>query len=1414
MMVVRRMALCALVGWLSALPVTARTAVKRQGDLWLLENERLRVVVDPRVGSLTVRDKVSGYEWRQPTGSGVPARVTFRQAPVPLTIDGNLPEWTGGPTALLTHRMTADAKKVDSDKDCSAEVWCSWDAASLYLAARVHDDAPKFGPTGFETWWERDALELWVGGRQVGLNLNPTASQARTSEGAISDARVVVRPGNDGYTVEAAVPWKAFAEAPKPAPGVRFRFAIGVNDADETGAREGQLYFPSTWVHSNPLTFAEAALADKSGVVPPTPSAPAPKFRNVSEIAGPPAGLSFEADFGTTKGRPNTLAITLMMPEGASDLVVDADMADRNTEVTGFSFLEPFVLDTDKSVLAVADYSNGHLYPLNVKPFPHGYFGGDRLDMPWVGVCDLDKGMGYALILDTSDDAWVRCGQYNVGGRQIAAPQVGWNPSKGKFACARRILYRFAATGSYVALAKAYRAYAKEKGLIVPFAEKLKANPNIRRLFGAPDVWGNDTLAFAQQAKAAGVDKMLIHGRTSPADMKAINDLGYLTSEYDNYTDILQTEEGKQPDSSHDQLPDAAVLNPDRKRMTAWLTWDKKTQYMKRCPALWVPTAKVVIPNVLKEFPYIGRFIDVTTAEGLYECHDEKHPLTKGQKRQCGVALLSFVRSQRLVVGGEHGIWWGVPEQDYIEGMMSGGWASWPAGHLIHPKTKDEEFSNPWGGKSGGRAGWANYEKWGIGHEWRAPLWELVFHDCVVSTWYWGDASDWLLQAAPEVTPKKDAFNILYGTIPLLWANREGSWHAAREVFLRTYRNTCKLHEVLAGTEMLSHEFLTPDHTVQRTRFSDGTQVVVNFGEKPYTAEMGARKYLLPQNGFAVKGPRIEQSLALEGNKPVTTVRTQGYLFSDAGGVETTIRALGEDQLRVHLGTAGQPVTFRPADVAARWDLRSTRAFALDSKGQRVTHVELRRSGHDSLRLGPFTEATVFDLVCRSKAALPDLWFDAATLTVNPDRPKQGEKVKVVTVLHNSGGAAARGIEVTVFADAAQQDCRMAREIVSLAPDGKKTIAVSVDTLPLDGARHLVVVADPESKVTELCERNNDLSRAIEVTPDYARWQHRRTLQVDTGEFDRDNEPVVTPLDLPNAAPASVRVAECDHQGNPKTQVPAQFDASEDGRGELCFLLPGKTAARVTRRFLVLWNEAGRAATVRERALLPPPANLWNPAEKAVEGETYRAEFNNGTLVNLTAKRDGLTGKPFISMLILSSQETGWGDEPGNVERFEVIHAGPVRTTLHVRKVLKAGVVYEKTYVFYPRRFDVTISVNKPAGGLYSRAYYLQAGQYVDDQGFRAKVDGTGDAEGIYAKARNPKWYAVYAPDWAHSCIALSSFDHIAYWDSGYWGGIGLVTGATKELRMSYVIRAGAQDVTFAQEDHQRLTSLVTVAQE
>jgi len=572
-------------------------------------------------------------------------------------------------------------------------------------------------------------------------------------------------------------------------------------------------------------------------------------------------GLVATVDY-CTKGHAVPGTLTLTVPEGSADLRIEFDLADRATETDLIWPLDPVALDTKQAVLVVADYSDGHVYPVDMIPFPARWHDGGRLDLPFVGLCDLAQGQGCNLILETPDDAVVECKPVKVGDKELAAPRLGLLASKGMFGHPRTVLYRFTPKGGYVALAKAYRAYAQAHGLIVTLEEKAKANPNVRRLYGAVDVWGDANLA--REAKDAGVERLLVHGKNRPENMKTANDLGFITSEYDNYTDIEPISDAHPLDSNHDVLPDHAVQLANSDRMKAWLTYDKKTQFMKRCPSFWVPSAEQVIPRVLEKSPFLGRFIDVTTAEGLYECYDPQHPLTREDKRHCGEKLLDFVRARKLVVGGEHGIWWGVPYLDYVEGMMSGGHAAWPAGHLIRPKNRDEKFAGPYGVST-----WEGYDRFGIGHEYRVPLWELVFHDCVVSTWYWGDSSDFLIQMDPSNQDKKDAFNVLYGTMPMLWANREGGWRKDRERAVKTCRVTGKLNQIIAPTEMLSHDFMTPDRAVQRTTFADGTECVVNFGSDARDVTVGGRSYKLPQYGFAVKGPKIEQSLALEEGKPV-----------------------------------------------------------------------------------------------------------------------------------------------------------------------------------------------------------------------------------------------------------------------------------------------------------------------------------------------------------------------------------------------------------------------------------------------------------------------------------------------------------------------------------------------------------------
>ena len=143
--------------------------------------------------------------------------------------------------------------------------------------------------------------------------------------------------------------------------------------------------------------------------------------------------------------------------------------------------------------------------------------------------------------------------------------------------------------------------------------------------------------------------------------------------------------------------------------------------YMKQCTGMMTKSARIVIPKVLAVYPYNTRFLDVTTATGLKECYSPLHPCDRKQDQANREALCAYVGDELgLVAGGEHGKYYDVRFLDYHEGMMGGACYSWPAGYLRDIKSREEIDER--------------YLKYGIDPAYRVPMFELVFHDCVVST--------------------------------------------------------------------------------------------------------------------------------------------------------------------------------------------------------------------------------------------------------------------------------------------------------------------------------------------------------------------------------------------------------------------------------------------------------------------------------------------------------------------------------------------------------------------------------------------------------------------------------------------------------------------------------------------------------
>jgi len=124
------------------------------------------------------------------------------------------------------------------------------------------------------------------------------------------------------------------------------------------------------------------------------------------------------------------------------------------------------------------------------------------------------------------------------------------------------------------------------------------------------------------------------------------------------------------------------------------------------------------------------------------------------------------------------------------------------------------------------------YQKYSINEYTRVPLYELVYHDAVVTSWRWEDGN----HHTTEICWKKDLFNMLYGSAPLWNLDRE-CWNEYKYTFIESYKNVCPWLQQIETDELISHRFVTANHKVQESVFSSGKKIIVNFGDSDFLYE-------------------------------------------------------------------------------------------------------------------------------------------------------------------------------------------------------------------------------------------------------------------------------------------------------------------------------------------------------------------------------------------------------------------------------------------------------------------------------------------------------------------------------------------------------------------------------------------------
>jgi hypothetical protein len=512
---------------------------------------------------------------------------------------------------------------------------------------------------------------------------------------------------------------------------------------------------------------------------------------------------------------------------------------------------EHYLLQTD---------TEGMLLPVDDTEYPLGngitYYCGGGLAMSWMGVTDKKFQSGYMALIETPYDAALRTKRENG----LITFEPVWLASKEQFGYTRKLRYIFFDKGGYVAQCKRYRNYIWPKNNVVSLKENAKKTPSIDKMVGGVHiyVWDNARNAtFAKDLKDAGIDKAMFiwNANHLPYPAKGYDDslraMGYVDGGYELFTD-----ENLRDTAWYDLASSATFLKRNAyPGLYHKLVARKKdgTPYTNQFGHYINP--KAVLPEIEKRtakemaiWKHDTYFLDVYQANGVHECYSKENPLTREQWADAVKANQQYIIDKyNVFLGGEWGADFTGSQTSYLHGMMTLQRTWW--GTEVD-KRGTIYYGGDWRNNQrpsimlGTRIAPPKYMQYSINEAIRVPLYELVYHDAIVTSWRWEDGN----HHNPEIWWKKDLFNMLYGNAPL-WSLDRDRWESFKNTFIESYKNVTSVIKQVGYDEMVSHRFVSDDHKVQETVFSSGKKVIVNFGETAY--DFGKKN--LPAKGFIVE---------------------------------------------------------------------------------------------------------------------------------------------------------------------------------------------------------------------------------------------------------------------------------------------------------------------------------------------------------------------------------------------------------------------------------------------------------------------------------------------------------------------------------------------------------------------------------
>ena len=358
-----------------------------------------------------------------------------------------------------------------------------------------------------------------------------------------------------------------------------------------------------------------------------------------------------------------------------------------------------------------------------------------------------------------------------------------------------------------------------------------------------PDAWGDGlSVKLLEQFAENELDRLWLgvdswqEGFRHPIAVAKARELGYLVGPYDSYHSIHHPDEKETWETAQFDLSlyeTGAIVNADGTKNRGF---KKKGYHLS--PLVAQPYVENRVNGIVEQMSsdFNTWFIDCDAYGELFDDYSISHPATQLDDMRARLARIAWIRdTHNMVVGSEGGAAYSAATLHFAHGMTVPviGWGDpdmksktspyyvggyWPPeGPAIHIKQVPLK---------------PNYLYHYYDPRFRLPLYQIVFHDSVITTHHWGSGSLKFKNAIGTLA----LLELLYNVPPLYHLNiAEFSKHKAW--IKRYYAFFSPLHRQIGGKAMTDFEWLSLDKLVQRTVFADTVEIFANFGTEPFEHE-------------------------------------------------------------------------------------------------------------------------------------------------------------------------------------------------------------------------------------------------------------------------------------------------------------------------------------------------------------------------------------------------------------------------------------------------------------------------------------------------------------------------------------------------------------------------------------------------